>query len=211
MVDTSILTGIGNNAFTLIIIVVIAVVVAAIVAAIVIALGNLKKYKQFKIFIFEKDGAGNTIPKFDEGGVFVDKKTGNKRLYLKNAGIGLSPDNIPFMPMGKEKWVFLLRVGLKNFRYISFAFDEGLIQFKVGEEDVNWAINVYEAQKKRFAQGWLAQYLPFIIIGFTAVIFLILVIWLFNKLAVIQEIAASMLEVAKELSAARSGTVIIPK
>jgi hypothetical protein len=206
-----ILASLGSNAFSLIIIVVIALIVGAIVTALMLAYLNLRKYKQFRIIIFEKDGAGNTVTRQDEAGVFVDGKTGNKRLFLHYASVGLSPDNIPFIGIGKERWVFLLRTGLKNFRYINVDFDGNLIKFTVGEEDVNWATNVYEAQKKRFAQGWLAQYLPFIIIGFTSIIMLIMFVWLFNKIGTIQQIADTMLIVADKLAAASSGTTIIPK
>jgi NADH:ubiquinone oxidoreductase subunit 3 (subunit A) len=211
VVDLGVFKDMGSNAFTLLMVVVIAVIVGAIVTAVMLAILNFRKYQQFKLMIFEKDGAGNTIPKFDNAGVFVDRKTGNKRLFLQNANVGLSPDNIPFLPIGKERWILLLRTGLKNYRYIRIDFNEDLIKFDVGEEDVNWATNVYESQKKRFATGWLAQYLPFIIIGFTSIIMLIMFIWLFNKIGTIQEIANTMLLVADKLAQAGTGTTIIPK
>lgn len=201
----------GSNAFMVLILIVVCLIIVVFVVVGFLAIANVRKYKQFKVIIFEKDGADNTVMRQDEGGIFVDGKTGNKRLFLKSASVGLSPDNIPFIHLGNEKWIYLLRTGLKNFKYINVKFQDELIDFTVGEEDVNWAVNVYEAQKKRFATGWLAQYLPFIIIGFTSIIMLIMFIWLFNKLGMIQEIAVTMKEVAQELAMARSGTTIIPK
>jgi hypothetical protein len=204
------LSGLGGSAFTLLVLIVTGLVLVVIVVAILLAILNARKYNQFKIIVFQKDGAGNTVPMTDKGGVFVDGKTGNKRLFLRDAKVGLSPDNIPFLVVGKEKWVFVLRTGLKNYRYIYIEFENELFHFKVGEEDVNWALNVYEAQKKRFATGWLAQYMPFIIIGFTSIIMLIMFIWLFNKLGMILEIAQAMQKVAESLAQA-TGTTIIPK
>ena len=138
------------------------------------------------------------------------RSTGNKRLFLKNAAVGLDPDNIPYLPTAKgNKYIYLLQTGLKNFRYLNPNIDQEHIKFTVGEEDVNWALNSYEAQKKRFNTGWLQQYLPFIILGFTVMVMLIMFIYIFNKLPMIGEIAQEMKEVAKLLVEARTGTTVI--
>ena len=213
MVDQlSVLSGMGQNVINLVIVIVGIIILTAVIVVVLLGVLNARKYKQFKIMIWEKDGFGHTMQRFDEGGVFTDGKTGNKRLFLKHAKVGLDPDNIPYLPtIQGEKWVYLLRTGLKNFKYISPQLDDNFINFIVGEEDVNWAVNIYEAQKKRFQSNWLQQYLPFIIIGFTSIIVLIMFIWLVNKLAMIKDIADAMREVATLLVQARSGTTIIPK
>ena len=117
-----------------------------------------KKYQQFEIEIWQEDGLGKLNVKYDTAGIFVDSKTKNKRLFLKKHKVGLDPDNIPHMPStrGKKK-VLILHTGLKNFRYIKPKTTGEQIGFTVGEEDVNWAINSYERQKKIFAQTWIAQ------------------------------------------------------
>lgn len=182
---------------------------AAAIGATVLIL-RWRRYSQFHIEIWQKDGFGHLTIKYDQGGVFVDGKTGNKRLFLKKANVGLNPDNIPYliMPSGKKK-VMLLQTGLKNFRYIKPNVRDDLIYFTVGEEDVNWAINSYERQKKLFAQGWLAQYLPFIMLAFVSMIILILFIQVFNKFPVMLQIASEMKEVALALAQAKSGTMVI--
>lgn len=191
-----------------ILIIVLFIGAAAIGATVLIM--KWRRYQQFHIEIWQKDGFGHLTIKYDQGGVFVDDKTGNKRLFLKKANVGLDPDNIPYLvtPTGKKK-VMLLQTGLKNFRYIKPMVRDDLLYFTVGEEDVNWAINSYERQKKLFAQSWIAQYLPFIMLAFVSMIILIMFIQLFNKFPVILEIVKELKEVALHLAQAKSGTTII--
>lgn len=204
------ITQLGNNAVSMLILVLAGLVLVALIGGILFAIMQSRRYKQFKIFIWQKDGFGQLSQRIDEGGIFVDRKTGNKRLFLKDNKVGLDPDNIPFIPTSKGlKVVYVLQTGLKNFRYIKPIFDDNLIKFSVGEEDVNWAVNSYEAQKKRFNSNWLAQYFPFIVLAFSFIILAILMVTIFNKLPMIKEIAVEMKGVAELLVQARTGTTII--
>lgn len=208
--DLGVLAGMGNSAMSLVVLIVAIGIIVAVVVAIVLAILSSKKYKQFIVVIWQKDGFGQFMQKRDEGGIFVDRKTGNKRLFLKNAQVGLDPDNIPYIPTSKgSKYIYLLQTGLKNYRYLKPNIDQSFINFTVGEEDVNWATNSYEAVKKRFSSNWLMQYLPFIILAFTCMIMLIMFIYIFNKLPAIKEIAIEMNNVVKNLAALKSGTTII--
>jgi hypothetical protein len=187
-----------------------AVIFVGIVVALVAYIQKERRYRQFKVEIWQKDGFGNLTIKYDIGGVFVDGRTNYKRLFLKNNNVGLDPDNIPFLMDRKGvKKVLLLQTGLKNFRYLRPTVNDELIVFTVGEEDVNWGINSYEAQKKRM-QGWLLQYLPFIMIAFTSMIILIMIIQVLNKFAVLQDISKNLIEAAKIVAQARSGTTVLP-
>lgn len=201
-------TGIGSNIAILIIVVLF---LAVAVVGILYITQNWKKYKQFQIEIWQKDGFGQFTVKYDDGGIFIDGRTQNKRLFLKKNNVGLNPDNIPYLTTqdGRKK-VYLLQTGLKNFSYIKPKIKDELIHFTVGEEDVNWAVNAYERQKKLFAQSWIAQYLPFIMLAFVCMIILILFVQLFNKFPLILEMIKEMKEVARALAQAKSGTVIIP-
>ena len=93
-----------------------------------------KRYQQFEIEIWQRDGLGQLNVKYDKGGIYVDSKTKNKRLFIKKHGVGLDPDNVPYMPSGKnKKKVLLLQTGLKNFRYIKPIITGGMMSFVVGE------------------------------------------------------------------------------
>jgi len=193
-----------------VLLIILALVIGAVIG-ISYLISNWKKYQQFDIEIWQQDGFGQFNVKHDSGGIFIDGKTKNKRLFLKKANVGLDPDNIPYLPSatGKKK-ILLLQTGLKNFKFIKPVITGGLLTFTVGEEDVNWAINSYERQKKLFAQSWLIQYMPFIMLAFTSIIILILFINLFKQIPEIKEIVLVMREIAASLAQAKAGTVIIP-
>ena len=100
-----------------------------------------RRFNGFTCIVWKKDGFGQLDQELDQAGVFVEKVTNNKRLYLKKANVGLSPDDIPYIPCGKTKFVFLFRTGLKNFQFIKPIINNEGIVLRVGEEDVNWALN----------------------------------------------------------------------
>lgn len=168
-----------------------------------------KKYNQFDFVIWGRDSFGQLVEEKDKGGIFVDKKTNNKRLFLKKNNVGLDPDNIPYIAVNGRKKVYLLKLGLKNFRYVKPKPDFDGLSFVVGEEDVNWAINSYERQKKVFGQNWLLQYLPFMALAFVSIIILIMFIYFFKQFPVLKDIALAMKEAAQQLAAAQGGTVIL--
>jgi len=171
---------------------------------------KVARYQQFNCVIWQNDGFGQITEKYDKAGIFVDDATKNKRLYLKKANVGLSPDNIPFIPAARgKKKVYLLQTGLKNFKYIKPNISSDLIHFTVGEEDVNWAINTYERGKKLFSQSWIAQYLPFIILAFVCLIILVLFMSLFKQIPEIKALVTELAEVAKYLAQCKTGTTVI--
>ena len=103
----------------------------------------------------------------------------------------------------------LLQTGLKNFRYIKPKITADRLRFTVGEEDVNWAVNSYERQKKIFAQSWLAQYMPFMALAFVSIIILILFINLFKVAPDLKEAAIALKEAAQQMAQAKTGTIIV--
>lgn len=171
-----------------------------------------KKFSQFKCVIWRRDGFGNIQESYDTAGIFVQAKTQNKRFYMRKNRVGLTPDKVPYVPTGKgEKTVYLLQFGLKNFAFIkpNIAGEENL-SLTVGEEDVNWAVNAYEAQKKRFNFDKLMQFLPFISLAIVSVFILILFIYLFKKFDVIAAAATSLKETAQIQAAGGGGGAIVP-
>lgn len=208
--ETDIIQNLGQSAVGLIVLIVAVLILVAIVVAFTLMILSARKYKQFNVVIWQKDGFGQFVQKYDEGGIFIDKKTGNKRLFLRHANVGLTPDNIPYLPTSKgAKFIYLLQTGLKNYKFLKPNISGDFINFTVGEEDVNWALNDYEAQKKRFNSNWLEKYLPYIMLGLVSMVMLIMFVYLFNKLALISEIAGEMKKVAELLVQARTGTTVI--
>ena len=162
--------------------------------------------------ILEEDGFGSTSMVRDLAGVYVDNKTQNKRFFLKDNNVGLNPDKIPYIRNIKgKKYVFLRKVGLKNFNYINLdqLFTENP-KIMVGEEDVNWAINAYERQKKVFGTTLLQQLLPYIGITIMGVFILGMLVVLFQKVEVLAEVAEAFKEAAQAFAQAKSGTTVVP-
>lgn len=183
------------------------ILVGALVVGGILFFFKWRRYTEYKCVVWEKDGFGHTNETYDKAGIFVDKKTKNKRFYMKRANVGLNPDNVPFVPnvasgmFAARKTVYLLRTGLKNFQFIQPEIGNPHIDLNVGEEDVNWAVNAYEGQKVRFAASMLLQYLPFILLGFVSIIILILFIYLFNKLDILRDIMQASVTAANALKA----------
>lgn len=170
-----------------------------------------KRYQEYDVIVFEKDGFGQLVMKYDKAGIFVDRRTQNKRFFMQKANVGLTPDNIPYITTsGGKKIVYLKREGLKNFFFIRLDIKDGMVQLNVGEEDVNWAINAYERQKKVFGQDKLLAYLPFIILAFVCVVILIIFIYFFKDFGILKDVAIAFKEAAAIYAQAHSGTVILP-
>lgn len=168
-----------------------------------------KRYREYTCIIWSRDGFNNVVESSDMAGVFVDKKTKNKRLFMKKNNIGLSPDNIPYVLNGNKKVIYLLQIGLKNFRYIKPNINSDGLKFDVGEEDVNWAINAYERQKAAFINNKLLQFMPYIALGLVSFVILIIFIYLFKNMGVLADVARSFDEAAKSFAQAKAGTVVL--
>jgi hypothetical protein len=197
---------ITSNAAVVIFSLIILGMIFGLIALIII---KQRRWKQFRCVIFEKDAFGQKVIDFDDAGIFVDGKTKNKRFFLKKYNVGLTPDNVPYVPAGKTKLVFLYRSGHKNFRYINFNVTDNGMAIKVGEEDLNWAINAYERQKKLFSSSMLLQYMPFIMLAFVSIIILIIFIYFFRHFSDLASFAEAMKEAMKYYAQANSGTTVI--
>lgn len=170
-----------------------------------------RRYNEFDCTVFETTGFGQQIVTHDKAGIFVDSKTGDKKFFLRKGNIGLKPDQVPYIPGSYgRKCVYLLKSGLKDYRYLRFNMTEDDVTADVGEEDVNWAIHVYEKQKKMFATSWFVQYGPFLSLAFVSIVILTLFIFFFRKLDVLVKVAQAFESASAYLSAANAGTVVIP-
>lgn len=201
--------GIARNALTMFAMV---ASIAGVVVFVVVgfkAYSAWKRFNQYVVRIWEKDGFGQVNEHKDVAGVFVDKDTGDKRLWLRKSQVGLSPDNIPYLPMGRQKVVMLLKVGLKNFLFIRPVVSTTGLELMVGEEDVNWAVHTYEKQKKMFIMETLMPYLPFIALGFVTIVILLIFIYFFREFDTLGKVATQLARAAEALRDASAGTVVI--
>lgn len=194
----------------------VALIIIAVILFLVIAVIGFIRYKNWKrydiiCFIIERASGGIPIISQDTGGVYVDGKTNNKRFYLRKNDVGLDPDNIPFVLNSKgQKVVYLLRFGLKNFKYINISLpSDNTYVMQVGEEDVNWAVNAYEKYKKVFGQSLLDKLLPYIGIAIFGMIALGIVFVLVQKFEVLQQLAVTFKDIAIINAQASSGTTVI--
>jgi hypothetical protein len=205
------LSSIGSGAANIGVTIFLMLLTIGVVVGVVMLIQYRKKYKQFKITIWGRDSFGGIYEEYDEAGIFVDRHTGNKRLFLRRNKVGLNPDNIPYVINKKgKKMIYLTRVGLKNFNYLKPRMNlEGVVSFSVGEEDVNWAVNAYERQKKLFGGNILLQYLPFIALALVSIVILIVFIYLFKNIGVLKDVAVAFQEAATAFAQSQGGTVVI--
>lgn len=166
-----------------------------------------RKFTQFQCMIFMP---ANKSISYDTAGIFVDSKTKNKRFFMRKNNVGLDPDNVPYLfGQSGKKIVFLVQDGLKNFRFVKLNFEGHKAEVSVGEEDVNWAINAYEKQKKLFQNTLLAQLLPLLIIIIPSLVILIIFIYFFKDFAVLRDIAITLKEAAVAVAQAKAGTLVM--
>jgi len=188
---------------------ILTLVVVAVVGGLIWWISNRKKYNSIAL-ILEKDGFGVPYLSKDAAGIFVDGRTRNKLLFLKDNKVGMSPDNVPFLSgFGNKRFIFLKRIGLKNFKYISFAnFFKEAEQITVGDEDVNWAINAYQAQKN-LSSDWLKVWLPYIGMAIFMIFALGLVAIILGKFDVLNKVVDGLNLAAQTCTG--GGTEVITK
>lgn len=199
--------GMMSTGFTVLIMIISILFVGALAAGGTMLYLWYRKYTQFDCVILNP--ANKSITK-DTAGIFVDSKTKNKRFFMRKSNVGLDPDNVPYMfGQGGRRIVFLIQDGLKNFRYLNLKFSDNTPQILVGEEDVNWAINAYEKQKKLFSNTLLAQLLPILIIAIPSMVILIIFVYFFKNFDVLRDVAVQLKEAAVAIAQAKAGTLVV--
>lgn len=194
---------------------------AAVISGSVMILGTLailavkfildyKRYNTIAI-IFKRQSGGVPLMSRDIGGIFVERKTNNKRFFLKHNGVGLNPDDIPYIMNSKgQKVVFLLQTGLKNFRYLNINIPEDWkFMIEVGEEDLNWALNAYERHKNIFGKTLIDKLLPYIAIAVVVVFILAMFAMILRDFGTLKEVAIAFKEAAQAFAQSKSGQTII--
>ncbi len=173
---------------------------------------NRNKRYNWIVRIFNKDAIGNVIQQPDDkGGVFMDKKTQYRLFLVKKIKFGLDPDVIPYILTSKgQKIVYLLQTGLKNYQFMkpSISDNPGLT-FGVQDEDVAWALNAYERNKKAFENTFLQQIMPIVGMAFVFLLIVVSMYYIFRNFGVLSEVAQSFNEAAKEFAKVQLGTTVV--
>jgi len=178
------------------------------VIATVLYIIDKKKY-DFRVKIYEFAGNNQLILKETEkAGIFVDRVTKYKRLWLKRAKVGLSPDNPPYILDEKGlKVISLVKDGTKSFRYLNIKIlTDNKIVLSVTEEDVNWAITDYERVKAIFTNQFLQQVLPYIGLILMGIFILGIVAMVMKDF---KEILPVLKDILSSLQQIKSGTTVI--
>lgn len=191
------LQSLGGDALQIVIMIIALIVICALMIGAAMLYLWWKKFTQFRCVIWERDGFGQLYESYDTAGIFVDKKTNNKLLFLRRNKVGLDPNNIPYVPRKSGKVIYLLKRGLKNFSFIKPNIGFEKIELRMTEEDVNWGINAYERQKKLLHQNALLLYMPYIMIAFVTIIILVIFIYFFKGFADLKGFGEAMYETAK--------------
>jgi hypothetical protein len=183
------------------VIVIVAVFVIGVFAAIMYYLWYQKRWKQFEARIWQQDAFGQIVEKRDDAGIFVDRVTKAKRFFVKHSKSSLSADEVPIVMLGSKKIVYIRQNGLKNFEYVKPTTLNDNPSLKiVTESDVNWAVLDYERQKNAFSKNQWLQYMPFIALGIVAIVIMIIFIYFFKQLDVLQSFGNSLVEAARILN-----------
>ncbi len=82
MVSLQDASGLAGTLKTTFILFLFVLIIGGLVALILFAINNKKKYTHL-CYIIENAGSDNIVMSRDDGGIYVDKKTGNKRFFLK--------------------------------------------------------------------------------------------------------------------------------
>jgi len=161
-----------------------------------------KKYNQYTVRILDKDSNGKSYERPDRAGVFLDKKTGFKLLWLEKEKIGMNPNNIPYISRLDKKGriikiVTLRKIGVNNYVYIDIKVGE-TVEISVGEEDLNNATQEMVKIRRTFnKESWLSKLAPYMMFIITVLITMIILISLFNKFTVLEEVSKNMKEVTE--------------
>lgn len=192
---------VASSGLNLVFILVTIVFVGALIGATVWFIGKQLRFKEYDCYIWQHDGFGHLRQRFDKAGIYTDKKTDHKLLFLKKSNVGLKADNIPYVPTGKGKAVFLLQTGLKNFKFIKPELKEDHVKLSIGEEDINWALHEFKKDKVAFDQKGILQILQLMLPIFALIVVMIVAIQLIKKFDVLVYISDRIVEAAAILQA----------
>ena len=180
----------------------IGAVIVGILGLVTWYLVRKKKYGMYRVEVFDKDSNGNVYKTYDRAGIFLDKRTGYRLLFLEKAKVGMNPNNVPYVShLDKKKrivkTVYLRRIGVNNYVFISVDL-LGMPKFTMGEEDFNNAAQEMSKIRRTYdKKSWLDKFLAPILFIASILIIMIILLSLFNKFSVIDDASKNLVEVSK--------------
>jgi flagellar basal body-associated protein FliL len=196
-----ILSTLGSGALNFILIAIAGLIFIIIVAGMTWFIMNKRLKEQYICYIINENGN----LEIDKAGIYKDWKTKNRLFRLKKNKVGLSPDDVPYKQVGRKRYVFLYRTGLKRFHYINLNIEGEDLDYTITQEDLNWANEEHEKSKKAFQTTLLMQLLPIVSVAVVSVIILIMVIYVVKKFDVLLEISSNLKETATIIAQAKAG------
>jgi len=190
---------------------ILGLVVIAVVYVFALWYNRTKRFNWI-VRIFNRDATGQVIQQPDDrGGIFLDKKTNYRLFLLRKNKFGLDPDEIPYILTSKgSKIVYLLQTGLKNYQFMKPQISENPgIVFGVQDEDVAWALNAYERNKKAFQNTFLTQVMPIIGMAFVFLLIVVSMYYIFKNFDVLKDVALAFNQAAVEFNKAQLGTAVV--
>lgn len=219
------LATIGYSSMNMIIITGIIVVVVALIAWGAWFFMNWKKYQDYMVCVFHKNGEDKWCLRFDKGGVFVNKKTNTKRMWMKKSRSSLQADRIPFLPKNRLSFmdytfgvIFVVQKADGSYAYIDkWNIDENGLQVQVSGEDLNWGLTAFDEIMRHIENKFFKDLMLVISIVVVGIIILIMVIISVKDMTHVAELlanamstaSANMKEFAASMAQANSGTTVI--
>lgn len=202
------LSGTGDVVQELLIFLFIFIIIAVMLAIGLVKFFKWKKYRDYKCVIWDVSG-GNFQETYDRAGIFEDKALKQKRFYLEKGRVGLPPDKVPYLPVGKKSIVYLAKYGLKDYRFINIKLQPESVKFNVTEEDVNWATEMLAKTDRLFDFSSWKNWLPFIVMAVVAIGIIIMVIYVVRNFDVLKDVALALRQTAEIMAQKEAGTVVV--
>jgi len=209
------MTGMASGALNVGILIAVCAAIIGVMVFFFWVIGNWKKYQDYTVEIH--DPVNDRIT-FDRAGIFREKTTGDVKLFLKKAKVGLDPDPVPKLAkyvkgniFSPKKKIYLRQDGYKSYCYIDFTITKNTLGINVGEENVNWATHHFNRYVNMYKhQTALDKMMPILIIIIPSVIILIIFIYFFKTFPELTNMMVQAKEGLMVIRDIKSGTTVLP-
>lgn len=168
-----------------------------------------KRYRQYNCLLFYRDSGGAIHSRTDWAGVFVDKGINSKRLWLKDLNTTLKCDKVQSYDFFGMKLVLLFMKSDKCINFINPTSMSDGMGFKLSEDDLSWALEEMQKQRKRWAWNPLKEWMPYIIMVFITIMIVVVLSALIKKFDVLKDVAIALDHAATIMSSCNNPTQVI--
>jgi len=179
------------------------IIILAIIGLITWYFMKHRRYKEYRIEILDKDSNDNVYKIYDRGGVFIDRKTKMRLLWLEKAKVGMNPNNIPYISHKTKKGkiiktVYLRKIGVNNYVFINVKLGEK-VEMTCGEEDLNNAQSeLIKIKRVTSKESLLNKLLPYVVWAITIIVIMIILVSLFNKFTILEKVMDTQLVITEK-------------